>query len=605
MKLSTVKQLLLVFWLIAGASTAAAQGSFHEDKRDGIAVRTSCIMPKALLSGFVPVQITLENQRKEAVRLELELGNLNTWDHRAIVTGTVGLEAGASTTLDWLAYAMPASHSFDRISLRIRANGQYLTRHTVLQLDSSSASKNMEPMLAVGDDPKAFALRFNGEAAFGGEPVRAEGVLAADLVADWRAYTALRMVAIDLNSKTPGAAEMEAILDWTATGGILLLVGRAEQAKRLMAANGDVLQPNKLISGGPDDQAPRSIYRHHFGRIVTSSATPDESALPMALLAESGWHSPNFLPSSKGPPSGTFPAQVLRSPLEIPGLRTAPVALLIVVLISFALIIGPWQLKRQQRKQLSPFRFLLLTPLLGFGFTAVILIGSLLDQGIHVREAVTSVTWLDQQSHKASTLAKRLTFSGSVFRNRLSYSGRSAAAPWPKGTPSGGNLEFIINMDRDGALEGHYLPVRMPTEQVVASIANARGRVEIENENGVLYAINGLDVELKDFYYLDAGNQWHEIADGNRIAASQRVKLAPTASIPDFQYPMLPEMESHLRADERHNKHLAHLPWTNAQKRSYVATMPASPFLEDGGIKRKVETQAHLLIGTLPTEDGP
>ncbi len=600
-----VKRLLLAIWLLAGtAAAAAAQGSFHEDTTDGIAVRTSCIMPKALRRGFVPVQITLENRRTEAVKLELQLGNVNSWDDHSMTTGSFELSAGQSTTLDWMAYYMPVSRAYDRVSLRINASGKYLTRHTVLQLDSSSAAKQMEPMLAIADDPTTFATAFNGAGVFDSRQIRAEGCLATELPSDWRAYTALRFVAIDLNSKTPEAAEMEAILDWTATGGNLILVGTEENAQRFMAAHGDMLRQEKLISGGPSDPAPRRVYRHHFGRIVTNAPPELAAKSPLDLIARTGWHLPASFRSAQPPPTGTFPNDVLKSPIEIPGLRTAPIAILIVVLICFALIVGPWQMKRQKRKQLSPFRFLLITPLIGFGFTLFILMASLLSQGVGVKEAVTSVTWLDQQTHKASTMAKRLTFSGSVFRNSLMYSSRAAAAPWPGDSKMQADLEYIVNMNRDGALEGHYLPVRVPTGQMVASVAHSRGRVEIENENGVLYALNGLDVTLQDFYYQDQSNQWHQVLGGEDIGVNERVALEPTESIPDFDYPMLPEHEHWVKSDQERKAKFSHLPVGRVQPRSYVARIPSSPFIEDGGVDRKIETQAHMLIGTLAAEGG-
>jgi hypothetical protein len=598
-----VKRLLLAVWLLVGTAAASApQGSFHEDTVKQISVQTSCIMPKALRRGYVPVQITVKNLRPESVKIELELGNVNSWSDRSVTSGDFELAAGQSTTVDWLAYYMPSSHAYDRVSLRVNADSNYLTRHTVLQLDSSSAAKHMEPMLAISDDPGAFATVFNGASVFSGRQIRAEGCIATDLVRDWRAYTALRFVTIDLNSKTPEAAEMEAILDWTATGGVLVLYGTEETAQRFMAAHGDLLQPGKLISGGPTDLAPRKIYRHHFGRIVTNGSLDPADQKPLDLIPRTGWHLPASFKSVNEPPMGTFPNEVVRSDVQIPGLRTAPIAILIAVLVSFAMIVGPWQMKRQRRKQLSPFRFLLITPLIGFGFTVVILMASLLSQGVGVKEAVTSVTWLDQQTHKASTMAKRLTFSGSIFRNSLMYSSRAAAAPWPGDSKIQADLEYIINMNREGALEGHYLPVRMPTGQMVSSIAHSRGRVEIENENGVLYAINGLDVELQDFYYQDQANQWHQVSGGEDIGVNERVALTPTEAIPDFEYPLLPEITPLKKSDEEQDVHFGHMPFGRLHPRSYVARIPHSPFLEDGGVDRKVETQAHMLIGTLATE---
>ncbi len=603
MKWSMAKWLLLAVCLLTSLAAAAPQGSYKEETRDGIHVRSSCIMPKALSRGYVPVQLYIENRRKEKVSLDLELGNLSSWDDRSYTSGTVNLDAGAGTTLDWLVYAMPSSHSFDRISLRVKEGTRYVMRHTALQLDSSSASRNMEATLVASDDPSTDASRINGIGVFGSRQLRAEGCLPNDLPTDWRAYTALRVVVFQLESKAPPNASIEAILDWVATGGILVLIGEQSQAEQLMAAHGDVLHASRILSGDQTDVAPRRVYRHHFGRIVTQGDHEGAGAKPEDYFYAMGWNTPAAI-SNRNPPEGTFPAKILKWALEIPGLRSTPVALLILVLIVFAVLVGPWQLRRQKRKQASPFRFLLTTPLLGFGFTAFILLASLLSQGVDVKESAVSVTWLDQQSHKASTLGKRLTFSGSVFRNRLNYSARAVAAPYPDGTSSTNSKEYVINMDRNGALEGHFLPVRMPTEQLVACVANARGRVEVEEENGVLYAINGLDIELQDFYYLDRNNQWHEVDGGSEIVPGERAKLETTEAIPDFRFPSLPHITQHTVKSGEEDLPITHLPAFRPPVRSYVANIPNSPFLEDGGVDRNVGLQAHMLIGSLPPEEG-
>jgi len=242
---------------------------------------------------------------------------------------------------------------------------------------------------------------------------------------------------------------------------------------------------------------------------------------------------------------------------------------------------------------------LVITPLLGFGFSAAILSFNLLIQGIDVQEAWCSVTWLDQQSHQATTLSKRITFSGSIFRNNLQYSSRTLAAPWPESIRTENNKTYTMNMDEGGTLEGHYLPVRLPTEQAVSSVANARGRLEIEIENGAYFAVNGFDFSLTNFYYLNENGAWLSLVNTEEFEPGQRRALQPTDAIPDINFPIQPDVESGVKKEEGSPDYLSHLPTWGPPRRGYIAMIPMSPFVEDGGIDRRVIEQHNLLIGTL------
>jgi hypothetical protein len=277
------------------------------------------------------------------------------------------------------------------------------------------------------------------------------------------------------------------------------------------------------------------------------------------------------------------------------------VAILLATLFAFGIIVGPVQFRRQKRKSVSPFRFLIVTPLLGFGFSIAILLFSLLRQGLDVKEASIGITWLDQRSHKATTLAKRVTFSGSVFRNNLHYSGRTLA------TPSGSELfrdpkEYIVNMDRGGTLEGFFLPVRVPVPQVIATVANARGRIEFEIENKNLYVINGLDVQVNGLTYRNSSGEYFRLAEGHSLNPGARTLILPTLEIPNFYIPELSVTnDAGVPKEKEQGALFPHLPPV-LPLRTYAAELADTPFLEDGGVERNVLAQSHLLFGTLPEE---
>ncbi len=592
------KFFLVWLFFVGTIAEAAAQGSYSETSSDGINVRTSCIMPKALLRGYVPVEMEFTNTNASGVTLDLELGDVQAYDDRAITTGSIYLEPGETKSIQWMAHFMETRYGLDRISLHVKTGAKTLAWLTVLQLDSGTANKSSSPLLAASDTPETFATDLNGIANLG-KAIRAEGCEPGQLPTDWRAYSALQFVALDLTSTPPQAEQLQAIMDWVSTGGNLILIGSNQQARQLLASQESYLTDRKLISGHAGDEASRLVYRHHFGRIVTANEGGIAKNKLHHYFDSSGWNAANGININIAPPAGTFPLRVVAQNMQIPGLRTAPVAVLLGILLIFALIVGPMQLRRQKRKKSSPFRFLVITPLLGFGFSAAILSFNLLVQGIDVQEAWTSVTWLDQQSHQATTLSKRVTFSGSIFRNNLQYSSRTLAAPWPESNSTETKKTFTMNMDAGGTLEGHYLPVRLPTEQAISSVANARGRLEIEIENGSYFAVNGFDFNLTEFYYLNENGAWLTLVNTEDFIPGERRALQSTDAIPDIKFPVQPNVEFHIEKDEESPSYLSHLPIWGPPRRSYIAMIPTSPFVEDGGIDRRVLEQHNLLIGTL------
>jgi hypothetical protein len=243
---------------------------------------------------------------------------------------------------------------------------------------------------------------------------------------------------------------------------------------------------------------------------------------------------------------------------------------------------------------------LITTPLLGLGFAVVLLVASLLAQGLGVKQAVSSIAWLDQQRHHVSVLVKRTVYSGSVFDTALRYDAGSAVVSL---TPPTHGQSYQVELDRQ-VLSGAFLPVRTPTDELLLRSTTARQRVAIEKEGGRLFAVSGFETGLTDFWFRDEDGDLFRAPGG--VPAGGRVALeASGETAVSLELGMLPIVGG--SAEDRAlvaalesagGAQLAQLP-RKLPVRAYAALMDESPFLDDGGVPRDTVASRHLLVGVL------
>ncbi|MGB0951843.1 MAG: hypothetical protein ACPG31_01335 [Planctomycetota bacterium] len=600
-------------------------------------LRTECIMPKVMLPGYFPVKITLENRRDVALDLDLALGNHRNWGTQTLTSGTMHLEAGETKTVEWLAFQFGDTTS-RTTELRVtRDGGRQLFMEAVHQVDGTLGTGShgrSTPMLAVSASSTNFGRSLHGKTTRNHEVVASQ-CAPKDLPTDWRAYSALSYVALDLNSSPPSAAQLEAILAWTSTGGNFLLIGTEDQARALVVDFDNLLDDSSLISGSlPLNPTGLNTFRHGFGRIELAPDTNcldrllapvlDDSSLVVQGVDQEDHDKDDVFAA------GTFTDGMLAMALKIPGLEHAPPSLLVLILLVFVLFVGPVQFLRSKRKKHSPFRFLIVTPIVGIGCAILIVGGSLVHQGLSVKESVVSMTWLDQETHMATTLAKRYTFSGSLFRDNLKYTGQTAALASEHNFLGSSNRKFHYDLDSGGSLRGDFMPVRFPAPQSLATVATSRGRVHFEVEGDTTYALNGLDTTLATLSYRPAPGRYLMMPTDQSLEPGGRIALIEVGELPAMPMP---------RVVDRHTVHdLVALGYTSSSsmrlsglgyggssapstthpdqpqstimqnlmrmhdKRFYIGLMEESPFVEDGGVERETISQKHVLIGVLGEE---
>ncbi len=588
---------LLLALSLWASPVAAQQSSVHRDF-DGIQVTTLCTWPTGLKGGYVPVHIRLHNATSERARVGLNLmhGQPN-WSDRSSTHGSMILEPNQTVELDWLVLHNLDNWA-DNYHLQVEVNNSRHSRFSVHRIDSRSASSSQVPLLLVAENHALLTEQVNGESVGNSLSWVTGGSAPGQLPSDWRAYSSVAGVALDPEGGTPEAAKMTALLDFVALGGFLIVAGERTTAERLLAPYGDFFRGDNLVQRTTGTE----VWRHRFGRMVVAPSGGKPLLIGPDMLGVSGLAGLSGL--SEGLPEGVFPSALAANPIEIPGVDNLPLTGLTLVLLLFVLLIGPVQGRLTGPKSGRPYRLLILTPALGLGFSVAIFAFSLFSQGLGVKEAVASVTWLDQHSRQASTLAVRQVFSGSVLRPDLNYPATATVRPLATLGRSEGNNHFETAMNDNGVFRGDYLPVRRPVREQVAGVAAERGRLAIEHEGGAIYAVNGFDFDLPEFFYRDEQGAFFSPI-GDDLPAGQRLELLPTDDLPSLEL-RRPESASSRplttgliplsgRSD------LFRPPYVPPvqPKHSFLARPATSAFVPDGGVARTQVVGTHLLIGTL------
>lgn len=586
------------------SSPAAAQSSEALLSDDSLEVATTVPLPRAMQAGWVPVRVEARNLRDERLRTELTFSSGNRWDLRAESVMPLELEPKEVRQFEVLIPSF-GNRFGESIYLRAEHFGR-TTSTTIHAVESSSSNESTVPLLLVDGSGFRMLERFQGVnlQKTGPDPVHSHtvrrttalqgaGVLAEDLPTDWRAYTTLSVVAINLDAPLPERAAMNAILQWVDLGGSLVLFnGDEARAESLLAAGGVRFQERLEL---PTEDGQRA-FRQGMGRLIWEPELRrrfDASALT-------------------GAANGVFPDVFLRLPPSLPGVGLPPLSLLTTLLIVVALIMGPIQFAQMKKRRAKPWRFLQVTPLLGIGFAFAILVVSLVSQGLSVRESVHSLTVLDQERRVASTVVSRTTFSGSLLAQRQRYGADSLTVPSPTTASTLNEAIFEIDLARGNQLGGAFLPTRVPMASAAASSRAARSGLRLEREGDALYAVNDLDVGLSRLRLVDGEGRAYEPESGSDlIGPGARVRMLEVEKLFDVLLPRATDLEPFevienlVQVDDAQQgfgpRQVRHLPQV-LPRRSWMAQVERSPFVPDGDVRRKEEHASHLIIGLLEEE---
>ncbi len=548
--------------------------------------------PDGTDTGFVPLQLSFENNADapQSVSLEAIAKRWIQVEHR--VSSAVTVPAHATIDIELFVPAFELDGSPYMLELK---SGGY-EEHLRVPSNSSWGGDGIRSVLVLTDaDPapatiQAWAETLGETVHYGSE--RQPDVSIAALPPNaaplrFEAYTSLDCVVVDARTRLD-VNVLEPVLTYARLGGTLAFLGAdAERAAYATAGVAEWIEPRfRDASIGP---VAAQIYTIGHGRLVVGQddsflGTDDRNAL-RATLENHANHTPD-------------PDHLRRyqRSLPVPGVRELPYRSFIIVLILFAILIGPvnfFIVKSTGR----PGWLLITIPLLAFIASVGILSYGILYQGIDLKQASETFTLLDQRAHRADTVAVRSFFAGISPTDALRPG--PGTATLPVRTRSRGNALFLMSFEPSPALRGEFLPVRRETTQVVLSERAARGRLTFRAEGDAFVAQNAFEAPVERLCFRDVDGVYYTWNLASDVEDELEDAVDPGAEMRLERIDAHPELAEFLPRplDARD------LGWAlGMPRRSYVAILSTNPFQDSTGLEPETYSGQHVVLGVLDGE---
>jgi hypothetical protein len=422
-------------------------------------------------------------------------------------------------------------------------------------------------------EPHGLAALQAVRSAYDGKPQQAAS-LADDLPEDWRLFTCFPIVVVD--GRASVSAEVQDALRRYAFAGGSVVVAAAEQ----------------LPSGPLRDLAtasPGGAGSHGLGQIAATPAFGGDTTAMRVRLAELPPLGRGLWPAAKN----------LFAQQDIADLGQAPVAMFVLVILLFAILVGPVNFLVLRRRR-RPLLALVTVPLLGFGTTFVILGYGVFHDGFGVRGVVTSWTMLDQARHEATTIAARSLFAGlapselTMPADALVLSLRAGATrrDWPD--------RWHWDADRE-RLDGGVLPSRTVTPLLSVQQGTARQRltVRVLGDDALELLVDGGVVPVGQMVLRDLDGRYWAGTDGRleRVGESQGRELFAEFETNAWLLRVAADGEG----DDLRVPSLT--PPSIGQPGSYIAGVSSAPWLGEHGLDVDYDEVRHIVFGRMHAED--
>ncbi|MBA3701096.1 MAG: hypothetical protein H0W78_19780 [Planctomycetes bacterium] len=215
----------------------------------------------------------------------------------------------------------------------------------------------------------------------------------------------------------------------------------------------------------------------------------------------------------------------------VPGTETVPVKTFVVLALAFAIVVGPlnlWWVRKRNARHL----FLITTPLLSFATCVVLIIASLVADGISVKRDAVQVCYLDHRTQQAIRWTGCTYFAAFArsqveldaqtklrVLDRADYAARSRRS-------RGDGEQLHLDWRRGQVLSGTVLPARLNRQLSYTEHLPERRRLVVSRQGDGYQVVNGLGVALQSVAWRDAsGKLWRADA----IAVGESAALAASS----------------------------------------------------------------------------
>lgn len=402
-----------------------------------------------------------------------------------------------------------------------------------------------------------------------------------DVPSDWRMFTSFSLIIVDAESGTGAgmsAEVQEALRQYVFAGGSVIV------------AAADSLPSGPLRDLGR--KAGDERLEHGLGSLLAIPALGSDLGMLPQRIAQ--------LPQVG---VGLWPSTADMYPLQnIEGLGRAPVKIFVLVILAFAILVGPVNfviLKRKRRPLLS----LLIVPLAGFGTTAVILAYGAFHDGFGVRGAITTCTVLDQSEHAAVSVQARTLFAGIAPSEMtmepgtllLSHrAGRNRGSYRHDEWPDRWNLE--VDSQR---LDGGILPSRTVTPLLTVQQGAVRERLTVRRSGDTLEV-------LPDGGFAPVGDVLLRDLDGKHWAGKDGVLKQVSGSEWARQFFSMRSLARRVQVTGGQKARTEMLPFAmpdGSKPGTYICQVSKAPWLDDHGVAVDYDYEQHFVLGRMNPQD--
>ncbi len=495
--------LLLLVSLFAVVTPAAA-GDRQVIEVGGVVCGASYSGPRALTHGYFAVRVDLHNttNKPRIVRFEAE----QQWGAEDFISKRVQLGPGESLSFEPL---MRASYGGTSVyTLTFSTGGKrgqlgigppdYANADELCVLYASRAA------LEAGTSDR-WSEQWTDRS--GSDELRFGDVIFSELSSQWSAYTAFESVVLSVEEGLPEEDVMSALLAWCRTGGRLVLVGADPWTA--LASIPDTRRWLLPAYGAYPKGGAGMGSTYHFGQGVLALVVP---AMPGAAAMEDSdtgsaifravtdTNQRRWTPGGWEDKRSRMPSVVS----ELMGFGTLPLRGLMVLLVLFALVMGPVNFLWVKRTK-KPMLLLVSVPVIAVVTSVALVLFGIFSQGLDVKASTRSYTFLDQLGRVATTAEVRRIFAGSSPGEGMRPEAGTAVFPGPgawRVSFRSGKL-FTQDLDDGRLLGGDYFPVRRPTTQLLLSDRPSRLRLEVSSTEAGIEVANSLGCLVEQFVLRD------------------------------------------------------------------------------------------------------
>jgi hypothetical protein len=597
--------LSLLTLLLAGAARPASLPApgFGDDLQREIVHA----WPDILGKGYYPIWVQLENtgSKEMALRIGHESGS---GSGRLSTSKSLRLAAGEQRTVELFVPAFTPGGggwgwSGAMLSIELGAGKLYLGGQLVRpSTEPSLLNVVVFSSKQVGEDVEgewAKALSTSEVHPYpwgGGDPV--PNVLLGSARVDrhmpsrYEGYTSLDLVVLDLDAEGLDPERLRVLTSWVRLGGRLLLLGADAEARARSTPGIGEWMEERFRLGLEAERT--SAWEAGLGVLYVCDApgpflSDDEHRRAAeAALYPGGTERERDMWIPRGP----RPAQAAGM-IAIPGLGELPYGIFLLLLLAFAVVIGPVNFTAIRRMG-RPALLLVSVPLISLVTSLLLLAYGIFHSGIDTRGTSSSLTLLDQRNGRADTVEACTTYAGLSPGEGLRPQSGTSVHPLNRRDEE---RRYEVDLTSGVLLSAGFLPVREAFEQLrLSDRASALGLDFSLGADGVVEVVNTLPVKLHSLQLADPNGIVHRLE--HSLPPGDRARLVSTA---DPQGELALHAGLGLTGLENGGKlaQLAGYSSSSLRPSSYLAEIAAPLFLDDCGIDSNELVGFHSVMGVL------